>query len=426
MDKKKQEEYHFVKEHIKKIPPDRKKRRMSLGWTILLAAVFGVVAALVFCAVKPAIERLFQSENEQVVLSSDETKEADTADEPVYITETQQMDLNDYQILQNKLYAVGREANKSVVSVKGIGQTTDWFDTEHVMENQGSGIILADTNGRYLIATERKLIAEANQIEVSFYDDSTAEAELIAYDGTTGIAVLSVQKSQVSEDTQNRVAAATLGSSSALTQGTIVIAIGSPLGEPFSVLTGNVTSSSHEVTATDANYKVISTDINAGSGGSGALINLNGEVVGLILQSFGTEAAQSTVTAIGITEIRSMLEKMSNGDTPAYLGLEVRTVSRTIAKENKIPQAVVADIAQSDAITSGSNREGMFYAARTFAFKLGQSLSMLIFTAVSTIGAGNGTGYRVAAFGAAVFCCVGGIILAFYNEKRINGIISGK
>ena len=159
MDKKKQEEYHFVKEHIKKIPPDRKKRRMSLGWTILLAAVFGVVAALVFCAVKPAIERLFQSKNEQVVLSSDETKEADTADEPVYITETQQMDLNDYQILQNKLYAVGREANKSVVSVKGIGQTTDWFDTEHVMENQGSGIILADTNGRYLIATERKLIA---------------------------------------------------------------------------------------------------------------------------------------------------------------------------------------------------------------------------------------------------------------------------
>ena len=90
-----------------------------------------------------------------------------------------------------------------------------------------------------------------------------------------------------------------------------------------------------------------------------------------------------------------------------------------------LPQAVVADIAQSDSITSGSNREGMFYAARTFAFKLGQSLSMLIFTAVSTIGAGEGTGYRIAAFGAAVFCMVGGIILVFYNEKKINGIIGG-
>ena len=88
-----------------------------------------------------------------------------------------------------------------------------------------------------------------------------------------------------------------------------------------------------------------------------------------------------------------------------------------------LPQAVVADISQSDSITSGSNREGMFYAARTFAFKLGQSISMLIFTAVSTIGAAEGTGYRVAAFGAAVFCCIGGIILVFYNEKKINGII---
>ena len=78
----------------------------------------------------------------------------------------------------------------------------------------------------------------------------------------------------------------------------------------------------------------------------------------------------------------------------------------------------------SDSITSGSNREGMFYAARTFAFKLGQSISMLIFTAVSTIGAAEGTGYRVAAFGAAVFCCIGGIILVFYNEKKINGIIN--
>ena len=86
--------------------------------------------------------------------------------------------------------------------------------------------------------------------------------------------------------------------------------------------------------------------------------------------------------------------------------------------------SVVADISQSDSITSGSNREGMFYAARTFAFKLGQSISMLIFTAVSTIGAAEGTGYRVAAFGAAVFCCIGGIILVFYNEKKINGIIN--
>lgn len=90
-----------------------------------------------------------------------------------------------------------------------------------------------------------------------------------------------------------------------------------------------------------------------------------------------------------------------------------------------LPQAMVADIAESDSVTTGSNREGMFFAARTFAFKLGQSLSMLVFTAVSTIGAGTGTGYRVAAFGAALFCGIGAVLLVFYNENKINAVIAG-
>lgn len=90
-----------------------------------------------------------------------------------------------------------------------------------------------------------------------------------------------------------------------------------------------------------------------------------------------------------------------------------------------LPQAMVADIAESDSVTTGSNREGMFFAARTFAFKLGQSLSMLIFTAVSTIGTATGAGYRVAAFGAALFCGIGAVLLVFYNENKINAVIAG-
>lgn len=100
------------------------------------------------------------------------------------------------------------------------------------------------------------------------------------------------------------------------------------------------------------------------------------------------------------------------------------TASLPMAVFGILPQAVVADIAQSDAKRTGSNREGMFYAARTFAFKLGQSLSMLLFTAVSTIGGGAGTGYRIAAFGAALFCLLGGIVFVFYNERKINDSIT--
>jgi len=85
-----------------------------------------------------------------------------------------------------------------------------------------------------------------------------------------------------------------------------------------------------------------------------------------------------------------------------------------------LPQAMVADISESDAKKTGENREGMFYAARTFAFKLGQSVSMLLFTALATVGSGGGGGYRVVAFVAAILTFVGGIILAFYNEKKLE------
>jgi Na+/melibiose symporter-like transporter len=85
-----------------------------------------------------------------------------------------------------------------------------------------------------------------------------------------------------------------------------------------------------------------------------------------------------------------------------------------------LPQAMVADLAHIDAIDTGENREGMFFAARTFAFKLGQSLALLLFTALATIDPASGSGYRLAAFSAAILCFVGALALLAYQEKEMN------
>lgn len=92
------------------------------------------------------------------------------------------------------------------------------------------------------------------------------------------------------------------------------------------------------------------------------------------------------------------------------------------------PQAIVADIAQSDEIITKENRSGMFYAARTFAMKFGQSAAMLLFTSLATIGAeaGNGSGYRVVAITAAVCCALGGIFMHMFNEKKVLEIIASE
>ncbi|MBE6480201.1 MAG: MFS transporter [Olsenella sp.] len=88
-----------------------------------------------------------------------------------------------------------------------------------------------------------------------------------------------------------------------------------------------------------------------------------------------------------------------------------------------LPQAVLADIAESDAVETGENREGMFYAARTFSMTLGQSLAMILFSSIATLGTG-GFGYRVTAIVATVFCLLGGLVFVRYNESRVIDVVT--
>ena len=91
-----------------------------------------------------------------------------------------------------------------------------------------------------------------------------------------------------------------------------------------------------------------------------------------------------------------------------------------------LPQAVVADISEADKYETGESRQGMFYAARTFAMKLGQSVALLLFTSFATINAdvlkgepGYGLGYRIAAAAATVLCLLGGLVFFRYDEKKV-------
>ena len=98
-----------------------------------------------------------------------------------------------------------------------------------------------------------------------------------------------------------------------------------------------------------------------------------------------------------------------------------------------IPQSIVADIAEEDAIKTKEQREGMFFAARTFSMKLGQSLAMLVFTSLAIIGASQDltsnditaspVGLTIVAIAAIAFCVLGAVILFFYNEKSVMATI---
>ena len=101
-----------------------------------------------------------------------------------------------------------------------------------------------------------------------------------------------------------------------------------------------------------------------------------------------------------------------------------------------IPQAIVADVAEQDSIDTGENREGMFFAARTFAMKFGQSIAMLVFTSLAVLGTSQDLksndltaspeGLRIVAMVAVCFCVLGAVILTAYDEKKVLSTIQSK
>lgn len=344
--------YEFIKEKRKEIPVNKKKMVMQTGYVCALALLFGVIASIVIAFLQPRIEELLYPEQQPVVSipedeptetmsaeNTENTENGENPDAPIDMV-VWQPTIEDYQMLHNQLYAIGQQANRFVVTVTGVQSGTDWFNNDYENRDQGSGIIIANNSQELLILTEKKIIVSAQEVYVTFIDDVTVRASMKQYDGNTGIAILSVALSDIEESTMSQISIAVLGNSLSIPQGTLAIAVGSPMGMNFSILTGNITSSNNTISTVDANYNIFTTDIVASENGSGALINVKGEVIGLVMQDYSRQGDENTLTAVSISDVKTLIEKLSNGKEVAYLGLGISTVTSEIEKAYDIPRGV--------------------------------------------------------------------------------------
>lgn len=353
MAEREKEDFAFIREKIKEKPLNKKRLLKQGIYTVALAVIFGLVACFVFTCMRPVMERWIYPEDDATItipedeLSTETEQPAEMDEEtempPVEVTETvieKELELSDYQQLQNKLYAIGKEANRSVVTVTGVISDTDWYNNAYESTGQASGIIIGDNGRELLILTEHKVIAAAGEINVTFINEVTVTAALKKYDGNTGLAILSVEMEQIEESTKNSISSAVLGNSLSVAQGNVVIAIGSPLGTNYSIGTGNITSVGNVIHTVDSTYSVFTTDIVGSSNSSGVLLNLKGEVVGLVMQDYSSKGDENTLTAISISELKKVIEMLSNGKDVPYLGLRIVTVTDKIAADYDIPQGV--------------------------------------------------------------------------------------
>ena len=349
----------FIREKIKEKPISKKRIAMRVGMAALCGLVFAIVACVVLVIAVPYI--MPKQEETESVSSQEESQQEevtqDTEDQDVGLVFPPDFNLtiSDYETLQSELYQIGNQANKSMVTVMKMENPNDWTVNAYETEGTASGVIISEDSNYLYILTERKFIADAPHIRVSFVDGTGAEGTLFKYDGNTGVSILTVEKRLLKIDTKRAIAVAQLESAIEVKNGALVIALGSPLETNDSILTGNITSVENEVVTKDRNYSVYTTNIVAGKNGSGVLINTKGEVIGMILQSFSDSQDVSALTAVAISELNGIIQSLRNGKDIPYVGVYLSTVTDDIAEDYDIPKGVYIKevVADSPAMKAG-------------------------------------------------------------------------
>ena len=345
MSDKQQPKNAFVREQIKDKPKNYKRMWVRLGESAACGGVFALAVCLVLLFMIPVLRQeegsvpdtgaqdSQQASVEETEQGSEEKEETQTPEE------RQPMTLDDYQQIQTELYAIGNTANKSIVTITGVVSDTDWFNNSYEREGQGGGTIIGESGGKLWILTEKKTIKDAAKIKVTFVNDAVAEAKLVRYDGNTGLAALTVDLEDLETSTQNAITVMKTAGSNTIHKGSIVIALGSPLGTNYSILTGTITATNNEISTPDNNYSVYTTDIVASENGSGVLINMDGELVGVVMQSYSAASA-NTLTAVEISELMPVIDLLFADKEVPYFGVHISTVTQHIAQKYDIPKGV--------------------------------------------------------------------------------------
>lgn len=245
-----------------------------------------------------------------------------------------------YESLAETLRKTAEEAQKSLVTVTGITQDYDWAGDAFDDSDSASGLLIAEKGTDLLILANNDNYDKAGKIRVTFHDGQQADARLVSTDPVTGLAVLSVSESRLSgllED-NDRIEVCSLGSSARSDlPGSAVIAVGSPAGTQGSVNYGIITNAGLALDVADSSFTQITTDIYGSTQATGVLVNMDGEVIGWIDMGNNRSDSPNMISAVGITGIKPLIEKMSNEMQAGFLGVHCTDVPEEISREEGIP-----------------------------------------------------------------------------------------
>lgn len=366
-----------MEEPVKKVrmkkPHKFLKRATGL---IVSAAVFGIVAGASF----QMISNHDFSEKDSTVqvkpvdeIGSEDTSDSITGDNIIGSTDSgtntkDAISTSIGNVTVMDVSSVVENVMPAIVAINSSSTLTqyDFFGRAYNNEvsGSGSGIIIGQSNSEILIVTNNHVVDGATAIEIVFDDETKAVATLKGAEASSDLAVVSVNINDLSDETKKNIKIATLGNSDDVKTGEMAIAIGNALGYGQSVTVGYISALNREVTVDNVTLNLLQTDaaINPGNSG-GALLNANGEVIGINSVKYTDTDVEGIGYAIPISDAIPIINELMNREEldeteSGYLGITGQDIDETASKTFNMPEGLLVSTVSegSPADTAGLNR----------------------------------------------------------------------
>lgn len=355
------------------IPPEPAKKKgkgtfKKILFSGFLGVLFGTCAGFCFYGVTTLTGAMQAAKNEVEAISSNQyvAEVAPTIQdiEDTKKKEVKHADTEAEKIVANDVSAVVDEVMPAMVSIKNTGtEVTNFWGQSYSREtsSSGSGIIIGEKDGELLIVTNHHVATGADTLEVTFINGSTARAYAKGMDSEMDLAVISVDKSSLEAETIDAISIATLGDSDDLKLGKPVIVIGNALGYGQSVTNGIISGLNRELTMEDGStgtFIQTNAAVNPGNSG-GALLNIDGEVIGIVSSKIGGSAIEGMGYAIPISSASPIISDLmehrtkvgvADEEKAGYLGVALRTVNDIVINYYGMPAgAYVEEVVDGEA-----------------------------------------------------------------------------
>ncbi len=352
----------------------REKRAHGFGMTLVktacIAGVFGLVAGAVF----GGVNYFLPGEVEISALSEPEAP----AENALTTTKNEDVQKNtamNGQIVLTDVSDIVEACMPSIVAITNMTETEyrTWFGQTYSQENDyaGSGIIVSEDEDYLYIATNNHVVEGAKTLTVQFCDSNTVAAEVKGTNAATDLAVVKVAKEDIEEETKAAIRIAKINDNGNEEVGEPVIAIGNALGYGQSVTSGIISALEREVTAQDSTTgetyanSLTQTDasINPGNSG-GALLNAEGEVIGINSSKMGGDYVDGVGFAIPMTTAAPIINELITREKvteekAGYLGVNGIDVDESVSNTYNMPSGIyVAKVYEGSAAAEAGIQQG--------------------------------------------------------------------